>query len=548
MPPCRADKILLTIFAIPKPFLDRHIEIIQRNAIKSWVSLGESVEVLLLGNDAGTAEIAAEFDLKHIPEIQRNRFHTPTVSSLFQQAQEVARGSCLAYVNADIILTREIFPLLKLISFKKFLLTCQRVDLEVTEELDFTAAAWESELRQQAAIHGQPFGPLGMDLFIFPRGMYQDMPPFGIGRACWDNWLIFSTRSRRIPVIDATPTMTIVHQKHDYSHHPEGWEGVYLGVERDYNLELAGGWDHIFTLGDADWIIGPRGLKRLPRTKKSLRQRLDRIPVLHPSWTRVMKAGSRLRQLPSLIWGVPRGIKRILRGALNQVGYDIHRLTEPAPPLAEPAPPTVIGTPAAEGARQALEDPQAWSDFTQEYSRRLMDLGVDKAHYGCGPRLFGEGWVNLDRVPSSPDPDKVYLSVDLVSKLPFPSDFFSFAFAEDFLEHLDQAESMIFLAEAFRTLKPDGILRLSFPGLRGVLKKHYRSSDYEGAAAGQQEAYTEWEHKHFYCEESLTLVARHIGFSEVQYLTYGESKYKELCDLDYRDSQKNLNIYAELKK
>ncbi len=49
---------LLTIFTAPKPFSDPHINVIQRNAIQSWLHLGNEVEVLLIGNEAGMHELA----------------------------------------------------------------------------------------------------------------------------------------------------------------------------------------------------------------------------------------------------------------------------------------------------------------------------------------------------------------------------------------------------------------------------------------------------------------------------------------------------------
>jgi predicted SAM-dependent methyltransferase len=221
-------------------------------------------------------------------------------------------------------------------------------------------------------------------------------------------------------------------------------------------------------------------------------------------------------------------LKKIIRIAIDRKGYDIipKKLPISVPPF----------------------DSLLWSRLCDEYSQKLRDLGVDKAHYACGPRLLGDGWVNLDLSLKADDPVKVYLPVNLVAKHPFPADFFRFSFAEDFLEHLDQAESIIFLAEAFRTLRPGGVLRLSFPGLEGVLRKHYQGIDYAVTTLAQVEAYTLWEHKHFYCKPSLVIVARHIGFSQVRFLEYGKSTHQELCGLDYREEQINLNIYAELTK
>jgi hypothetical protein len=77
---------LITIFTAPKPFTDPHIYIIQRNAIRSWLELGNDVEVLLLGDEEGMEEFAAEFGVTHIKEIKCNQLGTPLVSSLGKAA------------------------------------------------------------------------------------------------------------------------------------------------------------------------------------------------------------------------------------------------------------------------------------------------------------------------------------------------------------------------------------------------------------------------------------------------------------------------------
>ena len=78
----------LTIFTAPKPFTNPHIALIQRNAIRSWLSLGPQVEVILLGEEDGLAEAAAELGVKHLPEVARNASGTPLVSSMFDLARQ----------------------------------------------------------------------------------------------------------------------------------------------------------------------------------------------------------------------------------------------------------------------------------------------------------------------------------------------------------------------------------------------------------------------------------------------------------------------------
>ena len=221
-------------------------------------------------------------------------------------------------------------------------------------------------------------------------------------------------------------------------------------------------------------------------------------------------------------------VKNMLKSLMRNVGYDVYRIDRHR----------VVRIAAGPDYLSLLED----------YATKLLKFGLTKAHYACGPLLYGNGWINIDHQEACFDSTESYIRADLTTKHPFPSNHFSFSFAEDFLEHLTQEESLIFLCEAFRCLKSGGVLRLSFPGLKGVLQRHYLRSDYEGAAQGREEAFTLWDHKHFYCEESLALVARHIGFSDVTFVKYGESMHEELRKLDSRADQQDLNIYAELTK
>ncbi|MBE9524765.1 MAG: glycosyl transferase family 2, partial [Chloroflexi bacterium] len=94
----------LTIFTAPKPFTDPHINIIQRNAIQSWMHLSDEVEVILIGEEDGLSAAAAEFNLKHLPEVTRNNWNTPLVSSIFDLARAASDSPVLAYINADILL------------------------------------------------------------------------------------------------------------------------------------------------------------------------------------------------------------------------------------------------------------------------------------------------------------------------------------------------------------------------------------------------------------------------------------------------------------
>jgi hypothetical protein len=72
---------MLTIFSIPKAFKG-HIDIIQHNAIESWTKLKSRPEVILLGNDEGTADVAREFGLRHLWNVATSDHGTPLLSDL----------------------------------------------------------------------------------------------------------------------------------------------------------------------------------------------------------------------------------------------------------------------------------------------------------------------------------------------------------------------------------------------------------------------------------------------------------------------------------
>ena len=62
---------MLTLFSTPKPFRG-HIGVIQRNALKSWTLLHPDVEIILFGDDEGTADICRELGLQHEPHVERS--------------------------------------------------------------------------------------------------------------------------------------------------------------------------------------------------------------------------------------------------------------------------------------------------------------------------------------------------------------------------------------------------------------------------------------------------------------------------------------------
>lgn len=269
------------IVAMPKPFKD-HIAVIQRNSVSSWTKLVSPDNIVLCGIEEGCAETAFSFGTKHMSEVARNDYGTPLLSDLFRIGECELATDLICFVNSDIMFTSKLLKAVFMVSrrWSKFLLVGRRTNLDLREPWGFNLSTWESALEEKAQIEGELFTPDGIDYFIFPRGLWGEIPPFAIGRPAFDNWLIYRARALRVPVIDATKMVTAVHQNHDYSH-AGGKTAVWEGPEATRNRELAGWPNHVFDIGDATWVLTSDGLKRA-LTKDHSCQRLRRLPELYP--------------------------------------------------------------------------------------------------------------------------------------------------------------------------------------------------------------------------------------------------------------------------
>lgn len=254
---------VLTLFAIPKAFRGE-FDVIQQNAIRSWARLRPSCQIVLVGDDEGTREMAAEVGAVHVPEIERNEFGTPLLSSIFSEAEKHAKFPVLCYVNADIVLMSDFLPAIQSIHAwnSRSLIVGRRWDLDVLEFLT-GEMGWEA-LRRRSRTDGKPHPPSGMDYFVFPRGLWGAIPPFVIGRdrGLWDGWLLSRARALGVPVVDASERILAVHQNHGFSNAAGGELDVRTGIERRRNYALGGGLKNACTLRDATYRLTSRGVVR----------------------------------------------------------------------------------------------------------------------------------------------------------------------------------------------------------------------------------------------------------------------------------------------
>lgn len=224
---------------------------IQSNTLRNWKALGEVVQVVVVGDEPGIAEVCRELDLVHLPEVRCNNKGTPLISSIFDLARRVNESPCLVYANADILFLPELLDTIRSLASEKdrFLGVGQRWDLDVQEPLSFSSN-WAGLLRERAKRDGQVHGQTGSDYFIFPRHCFTEIPDFAVGRAGWDNWMIFRGRWQHWAVVDLTESLIVIHQNHGYAHLPGGVIH-HKQPETQDNVRMGGGRRTIFKLSDA---------------------------------------------------------------------------------------------------------------------------------------------------------------------------------------------------------------------------------------------------------------------------------------------------------
>jgi len=81
---------MLTLFTTAKPFRG-HSGIIQCNALKSWTLLHPDIEIILFGDDEGTAEVCAEYGLRHETHVERHESGAKRLIIEGRRLSDVAR-------------------------------------------------------------------------------------------------------------------------------------------------------------------------------------------------------------------------------------------------------------------------------------------------------------------------------------------------------------------------------------------------------------------------------------------------------------------------
>ena len=143
---------ILTIFSTPRPF-EGPFDLIQRNAIKSWIKTCPGCEIILFEDEEKTTGIVAkEFGVRCVLDVERDEFGTPLLSDVYKKAKEIADSVVVVHINTDIILTDSFFQAIKqvlsIMKGKPFFMSGRRWDLDVDYAINFDDIDWQEKIKK----------------------------------------------------------------------------------------------------------------------------------------------------------------------------------------------------------------------------------------------------------------------------------------------------------------------------------------------------------------------------------------------------------------
>lgn len=133
--------------------------------------------------------------------------------------------------------------------------------------------------------------------------------------------------------------------------------------------------------------------------------------------------------------------------------------------------------------------------------------------------------------------------------LPLPDNSVDVIFHEDFLEHLNQRDQIIFLAETLRVLKPGAVHLVNTPNLLCSMRVH--SKFRKGKSGVYVDEWNRWIHLNVLTPTTLEEMARMVGYSSIVFNSRDKS-VSNLIPLEYRPEadrpEDDGNIFADLIK
>ncbi len=160
---------------------------------------------------------------------------------------------------------------------------------------------------------------------------------------------------------------------------------------------------------------------------------------------------------------------------------------------------------------------------------------MEKLNFGCGKR-FAPGWVNIDFHSADP----LVKRVNLLQGFPFADRSFDVVYSSHVLEHFTPQQAQFLLQEAYRVLKPQGIIRIVVPDLEDLCREYLRVLEQPDSNPEKADRYR------WIVIELLDQLVRSETYGEMGkfYLELNQAQAQNL-DPDQNQKLQNLRNYVQ---
>ena len=176
-------------------------------------------------------------------------------------------------------------------------------------------------------------------------------------------------------------------------------------------------------------------------------------------------------------------------------------------------------------------------------------------------------WINGDIIAGN-----IYLNA--TKKLPFPDNSLDFIFTEQFIEHITQEDAITFMHEAYRILKPGGVIRQSTPDMEKLIlvyqdnnpevdlgtavtrhmRNHRRNTPFVKPCGCQflNDFFRLWGHQFIYDRDSMLMLTKEAGFRNFRWVAFGKSDNADLKHLERHANvewmKNGISMFCEAEK
>jgi len=219
----------------------------------------------------------------------------------------------------------------------------------------------------------------------------------------------------------------------------------------------------------------------------------------------------------------------------------------------------------------------------------MLTEKYNKINVGANIHASSPNWLNLSLLDSFKwncepvrEEDKLtvykypgngaeFIARDVIDGLPFPDNSLDGVYSSHFIEHLDFEVALLYFKEAYRVLRPGGVMRTICPDLGIWIEKLYTSEDkffetykelihnnwysnkvknFADKLSTKSQIFNSmffnWGHKWMWDEEALRKELSKVGFRNITRTNFGESKLEGSAELE-TNSNETVDISRKME-